>query len=101
MCHNILAYVKLIPVTMSLDEFALLNILETLEEAEDMTMTTRSFSIRKDAFELPDRKFIKIFRLSKSMVDGIVDRINPYMKHSLTSWGLDTSDKVCNIKVRS
>lgn len=78
----------------SLNEMALLYILEAMEEAEDLNSYRRTFNIRANPFEISDRKFIQIFRMNKSMVDDIVGQIDPYMSHSATSWGLETSDKL-------
>ena len=78
----------------SVCEIGLLNILEAIEEAEDLNSFQRQFNSRKNPFEIPEKDFIKIFRLNKRMAEDIVDKIDPYMHHSSISWGLETADKL-------
>lgn len=83
---------------MSMDEIIMLNVLEAMEEAEYLNSYRRQMNQRTSAFELSDHKFVQLFRLDKSMVDEIVDRIDPYMNEKKISWGLDTVDKVTNFQ---
>lgn len=78
----------------SLTELMMFNVLGAMEEAEYLNSYRRQMNYREDPFEMSDHKFVQLFRLDKSMVDQLIDRINPYMTNGKISWALDTKDKV-------
>lgn len=53
----------------------------------------RHFRTREDPFELPERQFLKLYRLDKRTVDNIVDIVEQY-PHPTRSSALDASVQV-------
>ena len=54
----------------------------------------RVFHERDDAFELSDRKFIKLFRLNKNTADNLINTAEQYIPGPTRASALDVSTKV-------
>jgi hypothetical protein len=71
--------------------------LAALEECEHLNTEHRERYIAADAFELSDRKFVKIFRLKKNMVETLIERLEDFMNPVKRSSDLDVDIKVSKI----
>lgn len=71
--------------------------IEVLEEAEILARGHRRHRrLIVDPFEeLTDSQFIKMYRLSKPMVEEVVHLVEPYIDPPLTVSGLSVTTKVC------
>lgn len=70
---------------------------DMLAEAERyVERNGRHFRTREDPFELPERQFIKLFRLDKRTVDNIIDIVEQY-HHPTRSSALDASVQVSSL----
>lgn len=58
---------------------ATIRALETAEILYNDNENARARQVTDHPFELPDNKFIKIFRLNKNMVDSLIERLDPYI----------------------
>ena len=54
----------------------------------------RTFHERLDPFELPDRQFVKLFRLNKQTTEALVDVISEYIPDATRASALDVTTKV-------
>ena len=59
------------------DDTANLNALVAVEEAELMDVERQM--LPANYFEISDRKFVKLFRLKKYMVDDLIVKLTPHM----------------------
>lgn len=82
----------------SLNELAYFEAVNAIEQAEIAAQVNRSYhhvNAVADAYEeLSDTQFVKLFRLNKSMVDALQDKIQPFMIESLRSSDIDIRTKV-------
>ena len=56
------------------------------------------FGKREDAFDLEDRDFRKIFRLTKNQAEELIDDLSPYLIHPTRSSDIDIDTKVDNFE---
>jgi hypothetical protein len=80
-------------------DFTIRNViaLAALEECEHLNMEYRERFNAADAFELSDRKFVKIFRLKKNMVETLIERLEDFMNPVKRSSDLDVDIKVSKV----
>lgn len=72
-----------------------------LEQVEDfVNIRQMNHALRVDPFNLDDRRFIKIFRLSKDLAQVVIDLYEQYQDgHQPTrASALDAKTKVCKLK---
>lgn len=67
----------------------LINEAEAQDERGD-----RIFHERLNPFELPDRQFVKLFRLNKHTTEALIDIMNDYIPDPTRASALDVSTKV-------
>eukprot|EP00102_Acyrthosiphon_pisum_P019972 XP_016657182.1 PREDICTED: uncharacterized protein LOC107882785 [Acyrthosiphon pisum] len=72
--------------------------LENVESQEGAQNIRRHFMKRVDAFTLPDKDFIRNFRLSKGLVHRLINMLRPYVTESTRSSALDIPTKVLHSK---
>lgn len=78
-----------------MDAIAVLAAIRNLEEAEYRQMDyNRRFFDKYDPFELSDKAFVRLFRLNKSMVDELIDRLDPFLVQPTRASALDSVTKV-------
>ena len=71
---------------------------QSLEDAElDAEQLDRHFLPRGDPFELPDHQFVKLYRLTKDLVDNIIDRVRKFHPQRRMA-PIDVSTKVSTQK---
>lgn len=63
----------------SLSELEEMFTISALEQAELLCEENREIHILTNAFDMSDKKFIRIFRLSKDMVEELIHRLSPHM----------------------
>lgn len=65
---------------MNIDEIFLADqIFQDVADAEQEAGRARLHLPKTDSFDLPDDKFIKIFRLSKPLVCDLIEMLTPYL----------------------
>lgn len=85
---------------LDMDAVAILTAIRNLEEAEYRQMDyNRRFFEKYDPFELSDRTFVRLFRMNKSMVDELVDRLDPFLVQPSRASALDSVTKVISINI--
>lgn len=75
-----------------INQVIVLNELEAAEIAAERN--PRHIFQKRDPFELSDDKFIKIFRLSKNLVNEFIDDIQPFMQQPSRKSALSIQRKV-------
>lgn len=68
---------------------------DILEAVEDFQVG-RDVLQRTDPFQLTDRKFLQIFRLSKNMVNDVVEMVSPFINPQSRASALSVTTKVSN-----
>lgn len=78
-----------------MDAVAILAAIRNLEDAEYREMDyNRRFYDKYDPFELSDKKFVRLFRLNKNIVDELVDRLGPFLVQPSRTSALNSVTKV-------
>lgn len=81
----------------SLNELAYFEAVNAIEQAEIAAQVNRSYhhvEVVADAYEELSDTFVKLFRLNKTLVDILQDKIQPFMIESHRSSDIDISTKV-------
>lgn len=73
-------------------------IINALENAEMAEERRRIFHIRDDPFELPDKQFIELFRLSKDAARYVIDLVEPHLTPQTRISAIDPTTKVIILK---
>lgn len=68
-----------------------------LEEVEIREMQRRIFNIRKYAFELSNKEFIRLFRVNKRITRNIIDIVSEYINEPSRKSALDITTQVRKI----
>lgn len=76
-----------------LDELGIVLSNSAMEQAEQFEMN-RFNREPQNCFELSDKKFIKLFRLNKSIATELIDILEPYMEESSRTSSLSVEEKV-------
>lgn len=58
-------------------------------------LAPRNYNNHFDAFELSDNRFVKLLRLSKELVQHLIDSLSPFMAQPNRKSALDVNTKVC------
>ena len=75
-----------------LDEFQLLLRELAIEQA---TSNSSRFSRQQvDPFELPENKFVKLFRVNKKIADEVINCLEPHMRNISRSSALTAQEKL-------
>lgn len=78
-----------------IEEIGILQGINNIIEAElEMDLPPRIYNTRDDAFQLPDRQFVRKFRLNKQLAEFLIDLVSPYMVQPQRASALDPSVKV-------
>ncbi|KAF2900444.1 hypothetical protein ILUMI_05739 [Ignelater luminosus] len=73
-------------------QFVAIDALGDIEEAANHP--PRRFQQRKSAFDLPDHRFVKMFRLTKSLVRELIETLQPFIVPPSRTSALDVETKV-------
>lgn len=75
-------------------------IAQEVEIAHAVMRRNRVRHVAADAFNISDKKFVKLFRLTKPLVRNLIRDLAPYMKQKQRKSMLDTKIKVSkNMKI--
>lgn len=77
------------------DELVRLAAIADIEIAEqNLVIDNHRFRTRENAFQLSDREFVRIFRLSKMLTNNLIEIVEPYIRPQSRVSALDITTKV-------
>lgn len=77
------------------DEIAMVAIAEIVDEAAGaVAQRRRPFYNRIDAFQLQDKQFVRMFRLTKELVREVIELVSPYMQEGTRESAINIETKV-------